>query len=198
MSCSPFDLRDFLLQELTAPAQRQVEDHVQTCVACRQELDRLRITQTALSSLVDEQIPQRIAFVSDPVFEPSPWRRGWAALWTSGSRLVFASAAMLSVALIVSPMLRRAPAAAPTVQTISDTEIRQRIDAGVTRAVTDIEAQYRTRTEQLVKDIEKRDTDERHVLQASYEDEVDRNFRQLAKLKHDLNQSASVVPGEPQ
>ena len=75
MSCSPFDLRDYFLQELTDPQQRQVEAHVKTCQACREELDRLRLTEAALFSLRDEEIPQRIAFVSDKIFEPSPWRR---------------------------------------------------------------------------------------------------------------------------
>ena len=71
MSCSPFDLRDYYLKELTDPQQRQVESHVKDCSACREELERLRLTQAALFSLRDEEIPQRIAFVSDPVFEPS-------------------------------------------------------------------------------------------------------------------------------
>ena len=48
MSCSPFDLRDYFLQELTDPQQRQVEAHVKTCQPCREELDRLSVTQAAL------------------------------------------------------------------------------------------------------------------------------------------------------
>ena len=97
MSCSPFDLRDYLLQELAGPQQRrQVEAHVKTCAPCREELDRLRITEAALRCMVEEEIPQRIAFVSDKIFEPSPWRRWLAAFWNSGARLGFASAAMLS------------------------------------------------------------------------------------------------------
>ena len=72
MSCSPFDLRDYFLKELTDPQQRQVEAHVKTCPPCREELERLRLTEAALSALRDEEIPQRIAFVSDKIFEPSP------------------------------------------------------------------------------------------------------------------------------
>ncbi|HUA62710.1 MAG TPA: zf-HC2 domain-containing protein [Verrucomicrobiae bacterium] len=185
MTCSPFDLRDFLLRELTAAEQRQVEDHVEVCAACRQDLDRLRLTRTALSSLADEEIPQRIAFVSDPVFELSPWRRALAALWSSGSRLVFAGAAMLSVALVVSPILRPKPVSPAPVLTISDAEIRQRVEAGVSRAVTDIESQYRARTEQLVKDIEQRDRQERRLLQASYEDDLDRANRKAQNSLRD-------------
>jgi hypothetical protein len=112
MSCSPFDLRDYFLQELAGPhQQRQVEAHVKTCASCREELDRLRVTGAALHSMADEEIPQRIAFVSDKIFEPSPWRRWLAAFWNSGARLGFASAAMLSVSLVVFA-LRPAPAPA--------------------------------------------------------------------------------------
>jgi anti-sigma factor RsiW len=145
MSCSPFDLRDYFLKELADPQQRQVESHVKTCPACREELDRLRLTEAALFSLRDEEIPQRIAFVSDPVFELSPWRRGWAAFWGSAARLGFASAAMLSAALIVFAVTRQAPvtqvatappATAPAVvRTVSDAEIQARVDAAVAQVV---------------------------------------------------------------
>ncbi len=111
MSCSPFDLRDYFLQELANPHQRLlVEAHVKTCAACSEELDRLRIAEAALRSMADEEIPQRIAFVSDKIFEPSPWRRWLAAFWNSGARLGFASAAMLSASLV---LLALKPAPAP-------------------------------------------------------------------------------------
>ena len=42
-------------------------------------------------SLPDEEIPQRIAFVSDRVFEPS-W---WQTVWRSGPAMGFASAVLL-------------------------------------------------------------------------------------------------------
>ena len=100
MSCSPFDLRDYFLKELPEPEGKQVEVHVKTCGACREELERLRMTEAALVSLRDEEMPQRLAFVSDKIFEPSPARRAWAAFWNSGARLGFASAAMLSAALV--------------------------------------------------------------------------------------------------
>jgi anti-sigma factor RsiW len=151
MSCSPFDLRDYFLKELTDPQQRQVESHVKTCQPCREEMDRLRLTEAALFSLRDEEIPQRIAFVSDPVFEPSPWRRAWSGFWGSASRLGFASAAMLSAALVVFSVMRPAPASqivpvapiaavvspAPpvSVQAVSEADIQARIDAAVAKVV---------------------------------------------------------------
>jgi len=170
MSCSPFDLRDYFLRELADPQQRQVEAHVKTCNTCREELDRLRIAEAALFSLRDEEIPQRIAFVSDKIFEPSPWRRWWAAFWGSTARLGFASAAMLSVALVVFA-LKPAPAPAPRVITavgtspaISEAEIQQRIQAAVKQAIPEIEARYAKHTEELVKAVERRDLEERRKI----------------------------------
>jgi len=124
MSCSPFDLKDYILKELADPQQRQVEAHVKTCQPCQEELAQLSLTEAALLALRDEEIPQRIAFVSDPVFEPSPWRRALAAFWNSGARLGFASAAMLSAALVFFAVNRPAPApvvhvASAPVQTIA-------------------------------------------------------------------------------
>jgi anti-sigma factor RsiW len=104
MSCSPFDLRDYFLKELPDSERLQVEAHVRNCQPCLEELDRLRLTEAALFALREEEIPQRIAFVSDQVFEPSPWRRWWASLWGSTARLAFASAAMLSIAILVAAL----------------------------------------------------------------------------------------------
>jgi len=144
MSCSPFDLRDYFLQELADKDRRQVEAHVRGCQSCREELERLDMTQAALLSLREEEIPQRIAFVSDAVFEPSRWRRAWTALWNSGPRLGFVSAAMLSAALVVFALNRpAAPVATPApVRTVAavapqltEAQIQERIDAAVARAV---------------------------------------------------------------
>src|SRR3954451_24547494 len=83
MSCSPFDIRDYHFQELADPQRLLVESHVKTCQLCREELAQLQLTESALFTLREEEIPQRIAFVSDPVFEPSPLRRFFSDLWGS-------------------------------------------------------------------------------------------------------------------
>lgn len=168
MSCSPFDLRDYLLKELSDGERRQVDAHVRGCAACREELERLQLTEAALFSLRDEEIPQRIAFVSDKIFEPSPWRRAWAAFWGSGARLGFASAAMLSVALIVFSLARTAgtpeparasgPAAARVAPaSVSEAEIQQRIQAAVDQAVTASEARIEKTFDQRMQDLRRRD-----------------------------------------
>jgi anti-sigma factor RsiW len=157
MSCSPFDLRDYFLKELPAPDTRQVESHVRTCRSCQEELERLRLTETALFSLRDEEVPQRIAFVSDKIFEPSAWRRTWSTFWNSGARLGFAGAAMLSIAILVSAMTRPVPVIQPppaaAVNPVSDAEIQARIDAAVLKAVTESETRNETRTQQLAADL---------------------------------------------
>jgi anti-sigma factor RsiW len=164
MSCSPFDLRDYFLNELPADGHREVDTHIKTCGACREELERLRATQAALMALPEEEIPQRIAFVSDKIFEPSPWRRGWAALWGSTARLGFAGAAVLSVAILVSALTRPAPAPAPAPVAVTSAEIQSRIDAAVTRAVAESEARQEKRTEQIIADLDRRNTEERRRL----------------------------------
>ena len=113
MSCSPFDLRDYFFGELAEEDRQQVELHSRSCVTCREELNRLRSTQAALLAVADEEIPQRIGFVSDRVYEPSLVRRWWRGFWGSAPRLGFASAAMLAVAIIVSAMHRPAVVTPP-------------------------------------------------------------------------------------
>jgi hypothetical protein len=111
VSCSPYDLRDYFFGELTGDEQRSVDLHVKACTGCRDELDELRLTQSALLTIRDEEPPRRIAFVSDKIFEPTWWQR----LWHSGARLGFASAAMLSGAILVHAWVAR-PVAPMTVQ----------------------------------------------------------------------------------
>jgi anti-sigma factor RsiW len=150
MSCSPFDLRDYFFKELPLPQQLQVEAHVNTCVACQEEMERLQATGAALFSLREEEIPQRIGFVSDKIFEPSPMRRWFTAFWGSTARLGFASALVLSVAMSFSAWRRSPAPAADTSATVtknvavpaplSPEELDRRIQAAVVKAVADVEA----------------------------------------------------------
>lgn len=183
MSCSPFDLRDYFLKELADPQQRLVEGHVKICQQCREELDRLRIAEAALFSLRDEEIPQRIAFVSDKIFEPSPWRRWLASFWGSSARLGFAAAAMLSVAVVVNafrpaPLVLR-PGTTATVKTVSEDEIRQRIQAAVDKAIPAIEARYAKRADEMVKAVEYRDQQERKRILALADAAYDRQQKEV-------------------
>ena len=97
MTGAPHDLRDYLFDELSTAEKAEVEAWLATSAAGRGELDLLRLTNQALKSLPDEEIPQRIAFVSDKVFEPSPWARLASWLQLEGPRFAFGMTAALAV-----------------------------------------------------------------------------------------------------
>lgn len=179
MSCSPFDLRDYVFGELDAAQTRAVEAHGRACPACAEELSRLRLTETALFSLREEEIPRRIAFVSDKVMEPKIWEaRWWQAWWNSAPRLGFASAAMLSTAILLHGYLSRplapAPASAPTVvqAQVDQAMIDARVADAVGKAVAALEAQQQVRLARSVQQVEQRYAEMRQEdlmnLEASY------------------------------
>ena len=159
MSCSPFDLRDYLLDELVEEGRRQVEQHVRSCGGCHEELERLRITHSTLLTLREEEVPQRIGFVSDKVFEPSGLRRVWQTFWNSSAKLGFASAAMLSVALVCFTFFRQAPAVAsvaPVDTSRIEAQVAARVSAAVEKAVTESETRQASQTAALLAAAERR------------------------------------------
>ncbi len=97
MSNSPYDLREYLFDELTPEQRREVEHYLKTSSEAREELEQLKTTQSALLSVPDEEVPRRIAFVSDKVFEPSLGLRLWRQFWDAAPRLAFGLAAILLV-----------------------------------------------------------------------------------------------------
>ena len=203
MNCSPFDLKDYFLKELPNPQRREVEGHLAGCQVCREELDGLHMTQAALFSLRDEEIPQRIAFVSDKVFEPSPWRRGWNAFWGSTARLGFASAAILSAAILVSALTRPAPAPAlqvPTpVNAITRAEMERQVQASVAnavaKAVADVEARQSAKTNQLVADLQRSNEEARRGLWLAAE-EFDRMQRKAGNSRLAVSVLPPLASGE--
>ena len=197
MSCSPFDLKDYFLQELPSPQRVQVEAHVKTCLTCREELERLQLTGAALFSLRDEEIPQRIAFVSDQIFEPSPLRRWFSGFWGSTARLGFASAAMLSASIFYFAATRPAPApdrpAVTTMAAVTPTpqEVQQQIQQAVSKAVAEVEARQAEKTKQLVADFEHRNDETlRSVRWMAGELDANRKRSQVRQM------AMYVQPGE--
>src|SRR5574340_996895 len=199
MICSPFDLRDYVLDELAEPERRQVEQHAKTCAGCREELERLRATRAALVSVPDEEIPQRIAFVSDPVFEPSPLRRFWQAFWGSAARLGFASAAMLSAAMVYSAATRPAPAPAPVpaaAVSIAELEARfqARTDAAVRQAVAETEARQEQKTRQLLAASEDRHKLEMKSIELAVDQELTLMQKRFNQVRMTLASSEFGAP----
>jgi anti-sigma factor RsiW len=155
MNCSPYDLKDFFFGELPAGQRSAVEQHIDTCEACRHELSGLKLTQTALLSVSEMEPPRRIAFVSDKLFEPSWWQR----FWRSAPRLGFASAAMLAAALLVHGFLTR-PQPAPaqvaagadsvSIEKAVQAEVAKRLNGVVTQAVAASEQRQNAKLLQAV------------------------------------------------
>ncbi len=185
MSCSPFDLRDYYFKELAENERRQTEIHVKTCAHCREELDRLRGTEAALLTLPDREIPQRIGFISDPVFEPSPIARWWAAFWGSAARLGFASAAMLSIAVIVFSFTRPVPqvsAPAPASHAALQAELSKRVNEAVQKAVAESDVRHAHQVAELLAATEKRNTLEREALLVRVQEYLDVEKKRMDRV----------------
>ena len=160
MTCSSIDLKALVLGELPKDEVRPAEEHVAGCEPCRLEVERLRLTGAALMALADEEIPRRIAFVSDKVFEPRWWQRAWR----SGPALGFASAAMLSGAILVHGFTRPAPvvtmAQPAAVAAVVDNGA---IERAVASAVTASEARQKKVTATMLAAAEQRYQEQRQA-----------------------------------
>ena len=166
MSCSPFDLRDYFLEELRPEELGQMERHLKACGHCQQELERLRITGAALATMVDEEIPQRISFVSDKVFEPSPVRRLWRGFWGSSGRLGFAGAAMLSAALVFFAVHRPASAVP------DNPALAQQVESAVQKAVAATEAREERKMAELLAAADRRHAQQREADMHAIDDQI--------------------------
>jgi len=126
MSCEKYDWKAYALGELAANERREAEGHAATCEGCRGELAHVRLTIDTLSALREEEVPRRIAFVSDKVFEPR-----W---WDVFLRPSFAAALVLAAAILMHGYLTRPPA-------VDSAAIQAQVNQAVTRAVANVERQ---------------------------------------------------------
>ncbi len=159
MSCSPYDLRDYFFDELPGDQRGHVRAHLKTCEPCGAELESLRLTQSALLAVRDEEIPQRIGFVSDKVFEPSPVWRWFTGFWTSAARIGFVSSAMLSAAILVHAFIpvHNSAQSAQSISTQTQAEIDRRVhDALAVQMATQIDNRVASAVAQAVADSEQR------------------------------------------
>ena len=120
MSCESYDWKAYALGELDRPAQIEAESHAATCASCRDELATLRLTLDTLSTLREEEIPRRIAFVSDKVFEPRWWQR----LFSPN----FAAACVIAAAILVHAFAR---------PSMNDSQVQAEVQAAVNKAVAE-------------------------------------------------------------
>jgi len=163
MTCSSVDLKAYMLGELPENEKGLVAAHVRECASCSEEIERLNLTHLALVSLRDEEVPRRIAFVSDKVFEPRWWQR----VWHSGPVMGFASAAVLACAILAHGMMRPVQVVTPvaSVNTVAmeqkvAAQVNDRVNAivaqAVAKAVFDNENRQQRQTAALLADAEKR------------------------------------------
>jgi anti-sigma factor RsiW len=169
MSCEFIDLKEYFFGESSPEDRRRAEGHVAVCEACRDELSRLQMTQAALGALRDEELPRRIAFVSDKVFEPRWYQR----LWRSGPQLGFVGAGLLACAILVHAFVQRPAVAVPPPAVVQVDQatierlVNERIGDAVTKAVAAVEARQQTKTVELLQAAERKyDLDRRATIEA--------------------------------
>lgn len=118
MSCPQnIDWKAYALGELPADDKRSAGMHLNSCELCQDEFSGVQTTLAALSTLREEEVPRRIAFVSDKVFEPRWWQR----LFTP----TFASACLLAGAIVFHAASSRN----------NEAEIQAQIDKAVNQRV---------------------------------------------------------------
>jgi hypothetical protein len=191
MSCTAFDVRDYFLGELPEPERLQAARHIQGCENCASEFEQLTVMRAALSTLREEEPPQRIGFVSDKVFEPSPVRRWLGSFWLSGARLGFASAAMLALAVAYSASHR--PAEKVVVETRTVAAAQPDIQGIVSKAVADAEARQEKKTQALLAAAEVKHKVEQQALSA----QLAVSFDMIEKRRRVLRASALEFAGDP-
>ncbi len=191
MNCAPFDLRDYFFGELNATEAKVIESHVANCEGCRTELDRLDVTRVAMLELPPEEVPRRISFVSDKVFEPSLWQR----FWQSGPKVGFASALLIFAGLLVNALPRQT---APVVQPLTATnyssiinarvqekvqeEVAKRLPIAVAQAVSSVEQQDTVRLTSAVAVVEKKYKVQREEDMAAMQATLDVWQRKLSRM----------------
>ena len=173
MSCSSFDIKEYFAGEASLDDRRRIDAHLADCEECREELSRLQLTQASLMALRDEEIPRRIAFVSDKVFEPRWYQR----LWNSGPRLAFIGASLLACAILVhafarpvtvAPAPQTAVVDAAAIETRVQREVSARLNETVLKAVADSEARQQRKTAELLTAMGQRFEHERRLELATY------------------------------
>src|SRR6185437_4991729 len=110
---------DYAFDELGAAERCGMEQHLRECGACAGELDQLRLTTAALRVLPDQEVPRRIAFVSDSPSASAGWFSGF---WNSAARLGFASACVLAGGLCFAALHRQPVVLTNQIAKVSDAD----------------------------------------------------------------------------
>jgi anti-sigma factor RsiW len=196
MSCKLEDRRpdwkSYALGELDARARQEAESHVAACSDCQDELAGLRMTLDAMATLREEELPRRIAFVSDKVFEP----RWYQKIAQAFLRPSFAAAGLIAAAILIHAFVRPVSAPNNIAAQVDTRAIESRVTAEVTaRLQNEMAAAVNTAVTKAVAETEKRD-DHRTALLLSaserrYSDAADFLNKQVTRI-YALNTGAGV------
>ena len=119
----------------------------------------MRLTLDALSTLREEEIPRRIAFVSDQIFEPRWYTRAFRALWSPN----FAAACVVAGAILVHAFHGTAPDRAAG----SMPKSPQPSNTAVTKAVAAEEQRHAQQVDAVISQFAERQ-DEMYVRTAGF------------------------------
>ena len=210
MNCQNFDGKEYLLGEWEPERKTLLDGHVSACAACREDVDRLRLTHAALLAVRDEEPPRRIAFVSDKVFEPRWWQRVSASAPAMG----FASAALLACAILVHGALLRpsGPSLAAQTDTAAiEAQVARKVEArlnqrvhdavteSVTQAVMEVSRRDDRKTAELVSAAEKRFADQRRADLIAFDENAEILYKRTARVLAQNDESyATSQPGVKQ
>jgi len=180
MSCTNFDWKAYILEEVPRTELPSYQQHAAQCEECSLELAGLRLTRDSLLTVRDEEVPRRIAFVSDKVFEPNWWQR----LWASGTKVGFAAAAMLAGAIVVHGFATK-PAVAPMTPTqtsaaVDAALIDKLVSERVEKVVAQIEQRQAEKTMQVLEAANKRYAEERKADLANASANYEMVLKQVA------------------
>ena len=143
------DWKAYVLREMSPDAARQAEVHLAACSLCHEEVATLRLTLDTLSTLREEEIPRRIAFVSDKVFEPRWWQRAFIPTFASPT---FAAAALVAAAILIHGSISMWTGRTGQAQ----------VDAAVTKAVSQVEARHTKEMQVMFEQLDIRDREVRN------------------------------------
>jgi len=138
------DWKAYVLRELGQDAHRQAEAHLATCSNCHEEVATLRLTLDTLSTLREEEMPRRIAFVSDKVFEPRWWQRVFNP--------TFAAGVLVAVAILIHGAMQTGRPG------------QAQVDAAVTKAVSQMEARNTEEMQVMLEQLDYRDREVRNYI----------------------------------
>jgi anti-sigma factor RsiW len=183
------NLMAYALGEAT-PLERNVTESLlsHSAEAC-EEFERIQATIAALKSLPQEEMPRRIAFVSDPVFQPSWWQRFWA----STPQLGFASAALLAAAITTHGFVSKSSMPPPqpiaqqaTAPALTQADVDQAVDQAIAKAVSIVEKRQQAATEERIRialsEAEKRHATDRQLLAVRFEENLNYMRKQMNQM----------------